>query len=149
MPTSTASFLFAQLPDAFNQLTDHYIENINLCKSKEKLPPQELDMQLYLKNISPITKIFLPDIEVAPNSSAKATLNSASNSFSFNTHVDYLKLGNTYIQRISIKAETKADRIDLLALATKIDVSDSVVIDSVYISANTAGKNIPVYRFSQ
>ena len=146
---------FATLGTAFKQYIYNYVkfpqwtEELEKFENSGKTADQDFIFSLNIKNPEPITKMVMPSLTLADNTSVSGSLTTRSKSLNLSLRSKYVNVGSIKIDNINCRSFSSARRsstrltIDQILLRDSTERDPSVIsLDAVAISASLANDSI-------
>ncbi len=112
---------------------------------KEKLdsiPEQNFVYFIRLKNTTPLSKLFMPEIYASPNTVLKGSYNSKQSILELNFSSAISKYQDTKFKDFFLSCKTKDSKIYVNVGAQQIELSDSIGLDNVTLKSVTKNDTI-------
>jgi hypothetical protein len=122
----------ATLPSYFKTIAKKYIPSLKTDITTPK--PQNFDFNLTLKNIDPLTAIFMPDLKVPEQGTFVGKFNSINKTATLNGYIKTIKLGKIVFHDFIIDENTSDDLLGLNVSLNRIDLTDSLYIKNISIT---------------
>ncbi|MEW6469963.1 MAG: translocation/assembly module TamB domain-containing protein [Bacteroidota bacterium] len=106
-------------------------------KKKEGPPEQKFTYSVLLKDTRGITKIFLPDIRISPNTALKGNYDSKLNDFTLKGNSDSVGVGGTELKSLVLDGATRNSRFEFQANCLRYILSDTIWMDNVLLESRT------------
>lgn len=120
------------LPSYFKTLVKQYIPSL---KTKIVDPkPQNFEFNLQLKNLDPVTAIFLPKLKIPERGTFIGKFNSYTNTATLNGLIKTIQYKNIVFHDLLIDEGTYNDFMNLNISLSKVDLTDSLFIKNINIT---------------
>lgn len=122
-----------ELPKQFYRIGNQYLDTLFSIKHilDSTLNTQDFIFDIQLKNTNPITRLFLPELEIAKESQLVGGYNSIINNFFLDVYSEEIKYNGTVAKNLSLETYTHEDGFFASTMADKILLSDSIYMDNV------------------
>ena len=131
-------FDLATLPSYFKTIAKKYIPSLKTDITPPK--PQNFTFNLNLKNLDPLTAIFVPNLKIPDQGTFVGTFNSANETATLNGYVKTIRYGTTVFHDLIIDESTGNGQIGVNISLSRINITDSLFIKNIDIS-NTLRKD--------
>jgi hypothetical protein len=136
-------FNFKQVVPSLYNFVRKYLENFTLKNSGKlealALNDQQLKLDVRLKNTSQLTSIFLPFLEIADNSSVKATYDEARGVLSLDAGSTMLTVAGVLIPNFHLSANSTTDEVSLKMGSDAVSLQQGSKTDSLEVRLDTFG----------
>ncbi|UOE48996.1 translocation/assembly module TamB [Mucilaginibacter sp. SMC90] len=122
----------ATLPSYFKTIVKKYIPSIKTTIVPPK--PEEFDFNLSLKNLDPLTAIFLPDLKIPDQGTFVGQFNSEKKTATLSGYIKTLKYGKTVFHDFIIDENTTESMLGLNLSLRRVDLTDSLFIKDINIT---------------
>lgn len=122
----------ATLPSYFKTIVKKYIPSIKTTIVPPK--PEEFDFNLNLKNLDPLTAIFLPDLKIPEQGTFVGQFNSEKKTATLSGYIKTLKYGKTVFHDFIIDENTTDSLLGLNVSLRRVDLTDSLFIKDINIT---------------
>ncbi|MBA3899798.1 MAG: translocation/assembly module TamB domain-containing protein, partial [Bacteroidetes bacterium] len=136
-------YLVASLTDLFY----HAISSQSFPLQAPKDKVQDFVFEIDLKDIKPVTELFLPAIEIGKNTQFSGKFNSASHLLTLNGKSTKVKAYNFIFKDFYINADTEDKTVNLLVGSTEVMVNDSFKLENFQVDSRTKN-NLMEYQVS-
>ncbi|MCQ6960118.1 translocation/assembly module TamB domain-containing protein [Mucilaginibacter aquariorum] len=126
------SYDLATLPSYFKTIAKKYIPSLKTDITAPK--PQNFDFNLTLKNIDPLTAIFMPELKVPEQGTFIGKFNSTNKTATLNGYIKTIKLGKIVFHDFIIDESTSEDLLGLNISLNRVDLTDSLYIKNINIT---------------
>jgi hypothetical protein len=126
------SFDLATLPSYYKTIAKKYIPSLKMDIVTPK--PQNFDFSLTLKNLDPLTAIFMPELKVPEQGTFVGKFNSENKTATLNGYIKTIKLGKIVFHDFIIDESTSDDLLGLNVSLSRIDLTDSLFIKNINIA---------------
>ncbi len=96
---------------------------------------QVLEFNAHIKNVTEITKIFIPDLSIATHSFFSGNLNTKTNYFTLQGNLEYLGINGVYFNEPEISITSDMAVAEIIARGDKLFLSDSIWMEQFFTSA--------------
>jgi hypothetical protein len=125
-------FDLATLPSYFKTIVKKYIPSV---KTEIVAPkPEHFDFNLNLKNLDPLTAIFVPDLKIPDQGTFTGQFDSANKTATLSGYVKTIKYGKIIFHDFIIDESTSDDMLGLNVSLKKVDLTDSLFIKDINIT---------------
>jgi hypothetical protein len=121
-------FQIVHLPAVIAGFVDQYFAGIPVEKSTED---EELTFQFRFWDISPVTRIFVPELYVEPGTEINGRISTKENRIEAILNTPGVQFGDKRFHQVSIYADNRLDRINLNADIAYIQVGEIVKIPTI------------------
>ena len=126
-------FKAKELDQAFLYVLAQHIPSLDLAK-EEDFGYTDIDFDIYVRDIAPITGLFFPDYYVNPRTQLSGSLNSFMNRMDIVGSSDSLQINDVSIQDIYIEGVQNNFQGYFVTEIEEIDVSDSFEFNDVWLT---------------
>ncbi len=131
---------FSTLGTAFKQYIDYYVtfpqwsEELAQFEQRNKSADQDFIIDLNIKDPKPLTKLLMPSITIAKNTTLNGTFTTKSKSMNMTLRSKYVKVNNIKINNIECKNRSNRMLASLRLNVDQVILRDSTEKDSTRIS---------------
>ncbi|NCD71634.1 translocation/assembly module TamB [Mucilaginibacter sp. R11] len=122
----------ATLPSYFKTIVKQYIPSLKT--SIVKPGPQDFEFNLQIKNIDPLTAMFLPDLKIPDQATFNGKFNSETHTATLNGYIKTFKYGSTVFHDFIIDENTTDQFLGLNVSLSKVDLTDSLFIKNITVT---------------
>ena len=126
------SYDLATLPSYFETIIKKYIPSLKLDITPPN--PQNFAFNLKLKNLDPITAIFLPQLKVPDQGVFVGKFNSNDKTAALSGYIKTIKYGTTIFHDLIVDESTTDDYLGVNISLNKIDLTDKLFIKNIDIT---------------
>ncbi|MDR6942787.1 translocation/assembly module TamB domain-containing protein [Mucilaginibacter pocheonensis] len=126
------TFDLATLPSYFKTIGKKYIPSIKTTIVKPK--PEQFEFNLSLKNLDPLTAIFLPDLKIPDQGTFVGQFDSEKKTATLSGYVKTIKYGKTIFHDFIIDENTTDSLLGLNLSLSRVDLTDSLFIKDINIT---------------
>ncbi|MBD1385942.1 translocation/assembly module TamB domain-containing protein [Mucilaginibacter rigui] len=126
------SYDLATLPSYYKTIAKKYIPSLKTDITTPK--PQNFDFNLTLKNIDPLTAIFMPDLKIPDQGTFVGKFNSNNKTATLNGYIKTIKLGKIVFHDFIIDESTTDDMLGLNISLNRVDLTDSLYIKNINVT---------------
>ncbi|HEK19246.1 MULTISPECIES: translocation/assembly module TamB domain-containing protein [unclassified Mucilaginibacter] len=126
------SYDLATLPSYYKTIAKKYIPSLKTEITPPK--PQNFDFNLTLKNIEPVTAMFMPTLQIPDQGTFVGKFNSNDKTATLNGYIKTIKLGKIVFHDFIIDESTTDDFLGLNLSLNRIDLTDSLYIKNITIT---------------
>jgi hypothetical protein len=126
------SFDLATLPSYFKTIAKKYIPSIKTTIVTPKA--EEFEFNLALKNLDPLTAIFLPDLKIPDQGTFVGQFSSKNKTATLSGYIKTIKYGKTIFHDFIIDENTSENMLGLNLSLRRIDLTDSLFIKDINIT---------------
>jgi hypothetical protein len=126
------SYDLATLPDYFKTIVRKYIPSLQAEPVNSK--PQNFSFNLNLKNLDPLTTIFVPDLKIPDQGTFVGQFNSTNETATLNGYVKTIHYGKTVFHDLIIDEITSNGQLGVNVSLSRVDITDSLFIKNIDIS---------------
>jgi len=126
------SFNLATLPSYFKTIAKKYIPSLKADIVTPK--PQHFDFNLTLKDLDPVTAMFIPDLKIPEQGSFVGKFNSDEKTATLSGFVKTIKYGKIVFHDFIIDESTSDDMLGLNLSLSQVDLTDSLFIKNINIT---------------
>ncbi|MEI6816127.1 MAG: translocation/assembly module TamB domain-containing protein [Bacteroidota bacterium] len=127
-------FKFNRLYPVLKNLVSKFIPDNKTLLMPEEKEEQKFDFSIHLKNANEITKIFLPQLKIAPYTSFNGSFNSTNGKLLLTGVSPSIKYNKIAVKDFEINATTNNNTIAVDANTYKFYLNDSLWINDVQVS---------------
>lgn len=144
----TGYYMFSQLYNSFSNLINAYIPSFYKIKkkkesenleNKEKVPEQNFEYTVKLKNTKALSKLFIPWLKIADSTEIKGKYNSNANTFTVKGNSSHIDLKNNRFKNCYLDAIAQNGVILLNTGCSRMFITDSLWLDNLKLG--TFAKN--------
>ena len=134
-------FLFKDLSESVNNLFNNYLDTlfVDMGSRADSLAMQDFVFDITVKNSLPITKLFAPDLEIAPYTTLIGGYNSVTGNLFTEGHSPQITVYGKKMENWNLDFFFKDDYISLTTGCSKLYITDSLFMDS--LAFNSMAKN--------
>lgn len=136
----TGEFAFSKLVPSVVTFIRNYLASFQMRQDstmKYHYSGQELNYQITFRNTAEVTAIFLPFLEIAPESYLKGNYNEADKILTLTGRSPLLHIREMQLENWSIDAETRSDDLSVQTGCDRLIMNKSKPTDTVYIQLDT------------
>ncbi|HTH83169.1 MAG TPA: translocation/assembly module TamB domain-containing protein [Mucilaginibacter sp.] len=122
----------ATLPSYFKTIVKKYIPSLQTDIVTPK--PQNFEFNLKIKNLDPLTAIFVPDLKIPEQGTFQGQFNSVDKTATINGFIKTIKYGTTVFHNFILDESTSDDNLNVNVSLTKIDLTDNLFIKNIDIT---------------
>ncbi|WP_183564718.1 translocation/assembly module TamB domain-containing protein [Mucilaginibacter sp. SP1R1] len=126
------TFDLATLPSYFKTIVKKYIPSIKTTIVSPK--PEQFAFNLTLKNMDPLTAIFLPDLKIPEQGTFVGQFDSEKKTATLSGYIKTFKYGKTVFHDFIIDENTSETTLGLNLSLSKVDITDSLFIKDINIT---------------
>ncbi|TWR28474.1 translocation/assembly module TamB [Mucilaginibacter achroorhodeus] len=126
------SYDLATLPSYYKTIAKKYIPSLKTDITPPK--PQNFDFTLNLKNMDPVTAMFMPSLKIPDQGSFVGKFNSNDKTATLNGYIKTIKLGKIVFHDFIIDESTTDDFLGLNLSLNRIDLTDSLYIKNITVT---------------
>lgn len=126
------SFDLATLPSYFKTIAKKYIPSLKTDFAQPK--PQQFDFNLTLKDLDPLTAMFMPDLKIPEQGTFVGKFNSNEKTATLSGFIKTIKLGKIVFHDFIIDESTSNDMLGLNVSLSRIDLTDSLYIKNINVA---------------
>ncbi len=126
------SFDLATLPSYFKTIVKKYIPSLKTTIVTPK--PELFDFNLTVKNLDPLTAIFLPDLKIPDRGTITGKFDSRNKTATLSGYIKTIKYGKTIFHDFIIDESTSDNLLGLNLSLSRIDLTDSLFIKDINIT---------------
>ena len=126
------SFNLATLPSYFKTIVKKYIPSIKTTIVTPK--PEQFTLNLSLKNMDPLTAIFLPDLKIPEQGTFVGQFDSEKKTATLSGYIKTFKYGKTIFHDFIIDENTTDSLLGLNVSLSRVDLTDSLFIKDINIT---------------
>jgi len=130
--TLKGSYDLATLPAYFKTLVKKYVPSLQTALVSSK--PQNFEFSLNLKNLDPLTAIFVSDLKIPDQGTLLGTFNSTNETATLNGYIKTIQYGKTVFHDLIIDESTANHQLDINLSLSRINITDSLFIKNIDIS---------------
>lgn len=124
---------FNTLIPSFKNILIKYLPSYN-WNMKDNIEPQVFNFNLNIKNIEPVTSIFLPALKIKYEGNLQGNYNSISSSMDISGFFKELSYNKTKLQNVIVDGETTDNAFAFNIASDKVEVNKSLVFNEVIAS---------------
>lgn len=121
-------FQIAHLPGVIAGFVDQYFSGIPVEKSTVQ---EELSFQFRFWDISPVTRIFVPDLHIEPGTEINGRISTEDNRIEATLNTPGVQYGENRIHQVRLYANNRLDRININADIAYIQIGEVVKIPTI------------------
>ncbi|WPU93579.1 translocation/assembly module TamB domain-containing protein [Mucilaginibacter sabulilitoris] len=125
-------FDLATLPSYYKTIAKKYIPSIKTTIVTPK--PEQFAFNLTLKNLDPLTAIFLPDLKIPDQGTFVGQFDSENKTATLSGYIKTIKYGKTVFHDFIIDENTTDSLLGLNLSLSKVDLTDSLFIKDINIT---------------
>jgi hypothetical protein len=122
----------ATLPSYFKTIAKKYIPSLQTIITTPK--PQNFEFDLTIKNLDPLTAIFLPDLKIPEQGTFVGKFNSEEKTATINGYIKTIKYGKIVFHDFILDENTTDNNLGLNISLKKIDLTDNLFIKNIDIN---------------
>lgn len=126
------SYDLATLPSYFKTIIKKYIPSLNTTIVEPK--PQNFEFNLTIKNLDPLTAIFLPDLKIPERGTFIGKFNSEDKTATLTGSVKTIKYGKMVFHDLILDESTLDDFLALNISLSRIDLTDKLYLKNIDIT---------------
>ncbi|MDB5010553.1 MAG: hypothetical protein JWQ06_1342 [Mucilaginibacter sp.] len=126
------SYDLATLPLYFQTIVKKYIPSLKTGNSSPN--PQNFEFNLRLKNLDPVTAIFIPALKIPDRGTFNGNFNSNTKTATINGFIKTIKYGTTIFHDLILDESTTDDYMGLNISLSRIDLTDKLFIKNIDIT---------------
>ncbi len=126
------SYDLATLPSYFKTIVKKYIPSLQTDITPPK--PQNFDLNLKIKNLDPLTAIFLPDLKIPEQGTFIGKFNSVEKTASINGYIKTIKYKKIVFHDFILDESTSDDLLGINLSLKRIDLTDELFIKNIDIT---------------
>ncbi|RYE20391.1 MAG: translocation/assembly module TamB, partial [Sphingobacteriaceae bacterium] len=120
------------LPSYFKTLVKAYIPSLNIKFIQPK--PQNFAFRLNLKNLDPLTTVFMPKLSIPEQGTFVGNFNSATNTATLNGLIKTIRYDKMVFHDLLLDESTSAESLGLNVSLSQINITDSLFIKNINIT---------------
>ncbi|MFD0794740.1 translocation/assembly module TamB domain-containing protein [Mucilaginibacter litoreus] len=122
----------ATLPSYYKTIAKKYIPSLKTNITPPK--PQNFEFNLTLKNMDPVTAMFMPDLKIPDQGSFVGRFNSDEKTATLNGYIKTIKLGKIVLHDFIIDESTTNEFLGLNLSLNRVDLTDSLFIKNITVT---------------
>ncbi|SDF36344.1 Autotransporter translocation and assembly factor TamB [Mucilaginibacter pineti] len=126
------TFDLATLPSYFKTIVKKYIPSIKTTIVQPK--PEQFDFNLTLKNLDPLTAIFMPKLKIPDRGTFTGQFNSTDKTATLSGYIKTIKFGKIIFHDFIIDETTSDNLLGLNLSLSRVDLTDSLFIKDINIT---------------
>ncbi|TWR26512.1 translocation/assembly module TamB [Mucilaginibacter pallidiroseus] len=126
------SYDLATLPDYYKTIAKKYIPSLKTTIRPHK--PQNFDFTLTLKDLSPVTAMFMPNLQIPEQGTFLGKFNSNNKTATLNGYIKTIKFGKIVLHDFIIDESTTDDFLGLNVSLSRVDLTDSLFIKNINVT---------------
>ncbi|MCE3278539.1 MAG: hypothetical protein K0S44_730 [Bacteroidetes bacterium] len=136
------SFKILELPSSLQNLMNNYLPAY-VKKSKSKSNPLQIfEYSFLFKMTEAVTRLFAPEIKIAPRTSITGNYNSSLSDLSLKGNSSRLELYGYVLQNWNIDAETKFKELDVRMTSDRFYLTDSLWLTDLSLNTSTLDDSV-------
>jgi len=137
-------FVAAELPVSINNLFNNYLDTLFVDTGVEadSLADQDFVFDLTIKNSSPITELFIPDLKIAPNTTLFGGYNSGTGNLFLEGQSSEITYMGRRFNNWNLDFFFRDEDIDLKTRCDRFYLSDSIYMDSLVFQSKAGDDKI-------
>ena len=130
--TLRGSYDLATLPSYFKTIAKKYIPSLQTDITPPK--PQNFELNVKIKNLDPLTAIFLPDLKIPEQGTFIGKFNSAEKTATINGYIKTIDYKKILFHDFILDESTSDDNLTLSMSLRQIDLSKDLLIKNIDIT---------------
>jgi hypothetical protein len=126
------SYDLATLPSYFKTIVKKYIPSLKMDIVTPK--PQNFEFRLAIKNLDPLTALFIPELKIPEQGTFTGNFNSVAKTATLNGYVKTIKYGDIVFHDLILDENTSEENLGLNISLTKVDLTKNLFIKNVDIT---------------
>jgi hypothetical protein len=126
------SFDLATLPSYFKTIVKKYIPSIKTTIVRPQ--PELFDFNLSIKNLDPLTAIFLPDLKVPDGGTITGQFDSRNKTAALSGYIKTMKYGKIVFHDVILDESTDENMLGLNISLKRVDFTDSLFVKDINIT---------------
>jgi hypothetical protein len=126
------SYDLATLPSYFKTIVKKYIPSLQTEITAPK--PQNFAFNLTIKNLDPLTAIFIPELKIPEQGTFTGKFNSEDKTATLNGYIKTIKYGKIVFHNFILDESTSEDNLALSISLNQIDLTDNLFIKNIDIN---------------
>lgn len=128
----------ASMQNVLNRYLPSYINKSTL----KNPPPQIFDYSFLFKKTDAVTRLFVPGIEIAPQTLLEGRFNSVTNELTVNGTSTRLNFYDYVLNNWQLKGETDMEKLELNASCEKLYLTDSLFLNGFNVHADARADSL-------
>jgi len=122
-----------ELPQQFYKIGNQYLDTLFSDRSiiDSTLNVQDFIFDIQLKNTDPITRLFLPELQIADETQLIGGFNSIIKNLFLDAYSSEIVYNKTVVKNLSLETYTHEDGFFVSTMAEKVLLTDSIYMDSL------------------
>jgi len=130
--TLKGSYDLATLPSYFKTIAKKYVPSLQLDITPPK--PQNFELNLQIKNLDPLTAIFLPDLKIPEQGTFIGAFNSAEKTATINGYIKTINYKKILLHDFILDESTNDNNLSVNISLRQIDLSKDLLIKNIGIT---------------
>jgi hypothetical protein len=140
--TIKGKFKILDLPLSIENILTNYLPNY--FTKTNNIQNQNFDYKVNFKKTDPVTKLFIPNVKIAPKTFINGAFNSSSNEVSLAGNSSKLTISGIDFINLKTEANTTNQKLQIITACDQIILSDSVSMNNFILSTNTLNDSVNV-----
>ncbi len=136
------SFSIQEIPDAFYALAGSILPSVFPPNDKVLLEEEDFNFKVNVKDLSLITQLFLPELQVAPKTQLNGEYESSHQDLTFNLNSDWLRYKHYQVRGMHLRSDRYFDVYVIDFLADSLYLGDSIHLDHFEFATEIFDDNI-------
>lgn len=132
--TMKGQFDITRLPSGFKTVLKKYLPSLEMGIIREATELQSFNFAFQLKNLEPITSVFLPQLRIPDQGSFYGSFNSSDQKLLLAGGMETVEYGGIIFRNLIIDEENSPDAIFVNATVDSVYFSDSLSVNNVSLS---------------
>jgi len=140
--TIKGKFKILDLPLSVENILMNYLPNY--FTKTNNIPVQNFDYKINFKKTEPVTKLFFPNLKIAPKTFINGSFNSSNNFVSLTGNSGKISISGIDLINIKAEANTTNQNLQIITAFDKVMLSDSVSLNNFILSTNTLNDSVNI-----
>jgi hypothetical protein len=137
-------YTLSQMDLPLRNVIGHYLPNLSWCDSLEEHPAADYSFSLHTGNIDELSRMFLKDVEIEPNTRISGSLQESKHELTLQLDAPFIRIQGKDYTGVEVLSNTADGKLNFNAALNTVALSDSSRLDKLYLTAG-AGNNLLNY----
>lgn len=136
------NFKILELPKSVENILSNYLPNY--FTTTNTLLSQNFDYKILFKKTDPVTKLFIPDLKIAPKSLVQGSFNSNKNNITLASNFSKITYKGIDFINLKTSALTNNQKLETTSNCDKIAILDSVSLKNFSLTTQTLNDSVNI-----
>lgn len=136
------NFKILELPQAVEHILSNYLPDY--YSKNNKIQAQNFEYKITFKKTDPVTKLFIPNLKIAPKTVIAGAFNSNNNIISLSGNSSKISYSGIELINLKTEANTTHKKLQLITACDQLNFSDSVSMNNFVLSTNTLNDSVNI-----